>query len=159
MTSYSRFLCAALFPRFEKKLHPDQVRSLLESVQRSDGPTCGLNGGMPYWPDGRMARLVLDKEHRGTSKKFCAFLEVHLCFVLMCPQDRRTSKKSSVACPLRSLTMTALIGGLQAALCVSRIGQVPLRITIPFLFGLAGLVACLERWSWPRRIVVIHHKE
>ena len=40
-----------------------------------------------------MTRLPLGKVHRGTSKNFCAFLEVHFCLVFVCFVGSRTSKK------------------------------------------------------------------
>ena len=40
-----------------------------------------------------MTRLPLGKGHRGTSKKFGAFLEVEFCLVLLCFEGEKTSKK------------------------------------------------------------------
>ena len=40
-----------------------------------------------------MTRLPLGEVYRGTSKNFCAFLEVHFCLVLLCFVGSRTSKK------------------------------------------------------------------
>ena len=49
---------------------------------------CSINSS-----DGHRTRLHLGKVHRRTSKKFCAFLDVYFCLVLLYFQGKKTSNK------------------------------------------------------------------
>ena len=74
MWTYRRLLC---------RMHS---KGISEAHAKSNSSPCQNSGG-------HRTRLPLGKVHRRTSKKFCAFLEVYFCLVLLSFQGRRTSKK------------------------------------------------------------------